>query len=266
MKRIALGIEYDGAAFYGWQRQQNVLSVQEVLEKALSKIADEKIDVQCAGRTDAGVHATNQVVHFDANNERPFKAWIMGVNANLPDSVAVRWATETPSDFHARFSATARRYRYVIYNTRFRPGIFNRGLTHFYRPLDHAKMHEAAQCLIGEQDFTAFRASLCQSNTPYRKVEFINVFRTGDYVIIDIKANAFLHHMVRNITGSLCEIGAGEQSVDWMQELLTEKDRTKAAATAKPHGLYLVAVDYPPQWQIPVSPLGPIFLPQKLDG
>lgn len=264
MKRIALGIEYDGAALYGWQRQDIVPSVQEALESALSKIADERIDAHCAGRTDAGVHATNQVVHFDSNNIRPLKAWTMGVNANLPDSIAVKWAQEVPDDFHARFSASARRYRYIIQNTPLRTGILTHGVTHFYRPLDHHKMHQAAQCLIGEQDFSAFRAAHCQSNTPYRNLEFINVHRIGNYVIIDIKANAFLHHMVRNITGSLCEIGAGEQPVTWMQELLDTKDRTLAAATAKPHGLYLVAVDYPDQWGIPTSAMGPLFLPEEL--
>ncbi len=260
MTRVALGIEYDGAAFFGWQRQREVNSVQEELEKALSVVADEPIEVQCAGRTDAGVHGTNQVVHFDASNPRPLKAWSFGVNANLPNSIAVRWASEVSDDFHARFSATARRYRYIISNQKLRSGILFNGVTHFHRKLDADKMHEAAQSLLGEQDFSAFRAALCQSKTPFRNVHHANVVRRGDFVILDIQANAFLHHMVRNIVGSLCEIGAGSQPVEWISQLLASKDRTQAAATAKANGLYLVAVDYPETFGLPKPELGPLFL------
>ncbi|WP_100642885.1 tRNA pseudouridine(38-40) synthase TruA [Alteromonas facilis] len=259
--RIALGIEYDGATFSGWQRQSHVASIQQSLENALSKIADTKIEVQCAGRTDAGVHATGQIVHFDTDAQRPERAWTMGVNTHLPDTIAVAWSTEVPEDFHARYSATARRYRYIIYNSRLRPGIHTHGLTHEYRPLDADKMHQAAQCLVGENDFSAFRAAHCQSKTPYRNLTSISVSRQGNYVILDVEANAFLHHMVRNITGSLLEIGCGEQNVEWMQYLLSSKDRTQAGATAKPHGLYLVHVTYPHSFGLPTKAMGPIFLP-----
>lgn len=258
--RIALGIEYDGAQFFGWQRQKEVVSVQECLEKALSTVANHPVNVFCAGRTDAGVHGTGQVVHFDTDSVRPDKGWTMGVNANLPDAIAVTWVKPVPDDFHARFSATARRYRYIIYNSRLRPGILNKGLSHYHPALDEQKMHEAAQCLLGENDFSSFRAAQCQSNSPNRCVHFVNVTRKNDFVIIDIKANAFVHHMVRNIAGSLIAVGKGDQSIEWMAELLAKKDRTQAAETAKPHGLYLVDVDYPEEFGLPESKLGPLFL------
>lgn len=260
MARIALGIEYDGAAYYGWQRQRDVNSVQEELEKALAKVANEEIEVQCAGRTDAGVHATNQVINFDTNSERPLRAWTFGMNANLPDTIAVKWAKQVESEFHARFSATSRRYRYIISNQKLRSGILVQGVTHFHRELNAEKMHLAAQSLLGEQDFSAFRAALCQSKTPFRNVHHARVVRKGHYVILDIQANAFLHHMVRNIVGSLCEIGTGAQSVEWIAELLEGKDRTKAAATAKSNGLYLVEVHYPKEYGLPESAPGPLFL------
>ncbi|MET1218056.1 MAG: tRNA pseudouridine(38-40) synthase TruA [Glaciecola sp.] len=258
--KYALCVEYCGADFYGWQRQENVPSVQQTLESALSKIANHSVQVQCSGRTDAGVHATYQVVHFTTSAKRDDKAWVLGVNSHLPDSISVKWVQSVADDFHARFSATARRYRYVIYNDRARPGILNKGVTHIYQPLDEQKMHHAAQCLLGEQDFTSFRAALCQSNTPFRNVHHVYVFRVGKYVVMDIKANAFLHHMVRNIIGSLIEIGAGNQPVEWMAELLAKKDRTLAAATAKPYGLYFVDVDFPEQYRLPASDMGPLFL------
>jgi len=263
MGRIELGIEYEGASVFGWQRQREVPSVQEYLEKALSKVANQPIQVQCAGRTDAGVHATGQVVHFDCDTHRAERAWTLGVNANLPDSIAVTWAQDVDDNYHARFSATHRRYRYIIHNSKMRPAILNHGVTHVHKPLDAVKMHEAAQALLGEQDFTSFRASLCQSKTPFRNVTNVDVYRQGRYVVIDIKANAFLHHMVRNITGSLVEIGAGEQPVEWIKELLALKDRSKAASTAKPNGLYLVDVTYPDEYGLPKGPLGPLFLPQS---
>lgn len=261
MTRIALGIEYDGAQHYGWQRQREVPSVQEHLEKALSTVANTPIEVQCAGRTDAGVHATGQVVHFDCDAVRPLKAWTMGVNANLPSSVAVKWCVHVSDDFNARFSATGRRYRYVIYNHKMRPAILEQGITHIHRPLNEHLMHEAAQALLGEQDFSAFRAALCQSKTPFRNVTNVTVSRHGAFVVVDISANAFLHHMVRNIVGSLVEIGSGHQPVDWIATLLAGRDRTLSAATAKPNGLYLVKVDYPETFGLPDQPLGPLFLP-----
>ncbi len=262
--KIALGIEYDGSRYYGWQRQQEVKSVQGCLEEALSKVANEPISVFCAGRTDAGVHATGQVVHFETSALRKDAAWTMGVNAHLPSDVAVRWVKTVDEDFHARFSATARRYRYIIFNHRYRPAVLASGVTHFHYLLDEKRMHQAAQCLLGENDFTSFRAVQCQSKTPWRNVMHINVNRYGHYVVIDIKANAFVHHMVRNIVGSLMEIGCGNQDINWMAQLLAVQDRTKAAATAKAAGLYLVAVDYPVQFNLPGSVMGPLFLADDL--
>ena len=258
--KIALGIEYDGSKYYGWQRQNEVRSVQEKLEKALSQVANERITVFCAGRTDAGVHGTGQVVHFETTAQRKDAAWTLGVNANLPGDIAVRWVKAVPDDFHARFSATARRYRYIIYNHRSTTAVSAKGVTHYYEPLDADRMHRAAQCLIGENDFTSFRAVQCQSRTPWRNVMHINVTRYGAYVVVDIKANAFVHHMVRNIVGSLMEVGANNQPESWIAELLAAKDRTLAAATAKAEGLYLVAVDYPDRFDLPKPPMGPLFL------
>ncbi|MGX9461557.1 tRNA pseudouridine(38-40) synthase TruA [Shewanella sp. A14] len=258
--RVALGIEYDGSGFFGWQRQAEVDSVQSQLEKALKYVANEPIDVFCAGRTDAGVHGTGQVVHFDTNAQRPMTAWTLGVNANLPDCIAVRWAKEVDDSFHARFSATARRYRYVIYNHQLRPGILRSGVSHYHGDINENLMHQAAQLLLGEHDFTSFRAIHCQSKTPFRNVHQVNVTRQGMYVMIDIQANAFLHHMVRNIVGSLLEIGLGNQPIEWITQLLALKDRNQAAATAKPNGLYLVDVTYPEQYQLPKLSLGPLFM------
>jgi tRNA pseudouridine38-40 synthase len=262
--RVALGVEYDGSQYSGWQRQQHVSSVQEKLEDALSKICNEKIVVTCAGRTDAGVHGTGQVVHFDTTAERAMVSFTLGVNANLPDAIAIRWAKEVSEDFHARYSATARRYRYIIYSSAYRPGILRAGLSHYHQPLDVEKMQQATPYLLGEQDFTSVRAVHCQSNTPFRKVMHLNVERYNDFIVIDIKANAFLHHMVRNIAGCLIDIGQGKYPPEWMKEVLALKDRTKASATAKPGGLYLVEVDYPEHFGIPKSNPGPLFLPSNL--
>ncbi|MBY5993767.1 tRNA pseudouridine(38-40) synthase TruA [Ferrimonas balearica] len=262
--RIALGIEYDGHGYYGWQRQREVVGVQQRLEEAIAKVANHPVEVACAGRTDAGVHATGQVVHFDAQFDRRPAAWTLGLNANLPDGIAVRWAQPVSDEFHARFSATARRYRYVIYNHRLRPGILRHGVSHYHTPLDAERMHRAGQQLLGENDFSAFRAIQCQSRTPWRNIHHLNVSRHGQYVIIDIKANAFVHHMVRNIVGSLMEVGLGNQPEAWIAELLAGKDRTLAAATAKAAGLYLVEVDYPDAFGLPKAIPGPLFLPDPL--
>lgn len=258
--KIALGIEYNGSRYFGWQRQQEVTSVQACLEAALSKVANKPIGVFCAGRTDAGVHATGQVVHFVTTAVRKDAAWTMGVNSHLPPDIAVRWVKTVDEDFHARFSATARRYRYIIFNHRYRPAVLAQGVTHCHMPLDAEKMEQAAQCLLGENDFTSFRAVQCQSRTPWRNVKHVKVTRHGAYIVVDIKANAFVHHMVRNIVGSLIEIGAGNQDVNWMAELLALKDRSRAAATAKAEGLYLVSVDYPEHFALPFAPMGPLFL------
>lgn len=262
--KIALGVEYNGKRYCGWQRQEKKLSVQEELEKALSFVANEKIEVFCAGRTDSGVHGTGQVVHFETRSERPERAWTFGTNANLPDDISIKWAKTVDHEFHARFSATARRYRYLIYVNKLRSAILPEGVTHCHLPLDHKKMHEAGQFLLGENDFSSFRAAQCQSKTPWRNVHHLQVTRLGCYIVVDIQANAFVHHMVRNIVGSLMEVGCGHQSVEWIKWLLEQRDRKLAAATAKPEGLYLVKVLYPKHFAIPNSPLGPLFLADEL--
>lgn len=262
--RIALGIEYDGSRYYGWQRQREVPSVQEEVEKALSKIADHPVEVQCAGRTDAGVHGTAQVVHFDTHASRPDGAWTLGMNANLPPDIAVRWVKAVPDDFHARFSATARRYRYIIFNHNMRPAIHAAGVSHYAGHIDAGKMHEAGQCLLGERDFSAFRAVQCQSKSPFRNIMHLNVQRFGHYIVLDIKANAFLHHMVRNITGTLLKVGMGEADGAWVEQVLEGRDRNLAGVTAKAGGLYLVEVDYPAEFALPAAIPGPLWLPDQL--
>ncbi|MGN1393040.1 MAG: tRNA pseudouridine(38-40) synthase TruA [Succinivibrionaceae bacterium] len=259
---VALGIEYKGTSYKGFQRQKEEISVQGELEKALSKIAAEPIETFCAGRTDAKVHATGQVVDFFTNSERPIQAWVIGTNANLPRDISVTWAKEVSDNFHSRFSATARRYRYVILNNRSRPGICNGLISHYYNAyLDDVAMNQAAQCLVGEHDFTTFRGAGCQSRTPMRNVHRVFVTRIGDYVIIDITANAFLLHMVRNIVGSLVEIGYGRKPISWLQEIFEAKNRNLAGATAQPDGLYLVDVTYPCIYEIPKpTNLGPFLL------
>lgn len=260
--RIALGVEYMGADYSGWQRQLSVDAVQTRVEDALANILQCKVSVSCAGRTDAGVHATAQVIHFDAPVARPLKAYTRGMNTILPKSVAITWAKPVNDDFHARFSATARRYRYVIYNSALRSGVFNAGVTHVFKSIDATLMHEAAQVLVGKHDFTSFRAAHCQSKTPCRLVHYIKVYRIGKFVIVDIKANAFLHHMVRNVVGSLLDVGSGEKPISYLGDLLALKDRAKASTTAKPNGLYLVQVDYHARFDLPTTPAGPLFLPE----
>lgn len=262
--KIALGIEYNGKDYFGWQKQENLQTVQGELEKALSCVANENIEVFCAGRTDSGVHGTGQVVHFETNALRPEKAWAFGTNVHLPDDIAVKWAKQVPEDFHARFSAIARRYRYILYCSKLRSAILPYGITHTHLELDQEKMHLAGQALLGENDFSSFRAAQCQSHSPWRNVHHLNVMRQGNYIIIDIQANAFVHHMVRNIVGSLIEVGCGRQPTEWIAELLAKKDRTLAAPTAKAEGLYLVDVHYPDHFGLPKMPLGPLFLPEIL--
>lgn len=260
MAKFALGVEYAGQRYFGWQKQQNVESVQQCLEQVLSFVANEPIEVFCAGRTDSGVHATGQVVHFETQAARPEKAWCFGGNAKLPDDIAIRWCKQVDQDFHARFSATSRRYRYIIYNQKLRPAILGAGVSHYHQPLSEQLMHQAGQLLLGEQDFSAFRAAQCQSRSPWRNVHHLRVSRQGDYVIVDIQANAFVHHMVRNIVGSLLEVGCGNRPVAWIAEILAKKDRSLAAPTAKAAGLYLVDVQYPAKFALPNPPLGPLFL------
>lgn len=262
MQRIALGIEYDGSDFHGFQIQQSAThTIQQHLHAGLSSIADEEITVVCAGRTDAGVHASEQVVHFDTLAVRPQSAWSLGVNARLPTGICVRWAHPVAPDFHARFSAVSRRYRYLILNRPTRPALFDRQLTWCKRPLDLTTMQAAATCLVGEHDFSAFRAAQCQAKSAVRTIHHIYLSQWDDIIAIDIQANAFLHHMVRNITGCLLAIGAGDKPVAWLSSILHSRDRTLAAATAPSCGLYLVKVEYPSLFGLPQQALGPLLIP-----
>jgi tRNA pseudouridine38-40 synthase len=262
MQRIALGVEYNGADFHGFQLQQSAVNtVQQQLQAGLSSIADEPITLVCAGRTDAGVHATEQVVHFDTLSDRPLQAWSLGVNARLPAGISVRWAQNIGPDFHARFSALSRQYRYVINNSTTRPALFGDQLTWFKRPLNIGDMVEAARCLVGEHDFSALRAAQCQAKSPIRAIHKLAIGRWQSMLAIDIQANAFLHHMVRNIAGCLLAIGAGDKPIEWMQTVLDGRDRNCAAATASARGLYLVKVEYPQQFALPQTPIGPLLLP-----
>ena len=260
--RIACRIEYDGSRYHGWQAQPHldVATVQEDLERGLAAVADQAVRVHCAGRTDTGVHGFGQVIHFDAPVARSGKSWVLGSNANLPPHVRVHWAVPVATEFHARFSARARRYRYIIANTPVRPALLFSQVTWYRRPLDAVCMHRAAQALLGERDFSAFRAAACQSTTPMRNVHAVRVDRVGDLVVIDIKANAFLHHMVRNIAGSLLSVGSGYRPPEWISQLLAAGDRTVAADTAPPDGLYLVDVEYPGRYRLPITPAGPLLL------
>lgn len=253
--RLVLGVEYDGSGYSGWQWQANRQSVQLVLERALSKVANHPVAVMCAGRTDAGVHALEQVVHFDTSSQRDLHAWLLGGNTNLPDDVKITWAQEAVGDFHARYSAIARFYRYIILNRPVKSALQRKQVTWCYPSLDAEKMHQAAQCLIGQHDFSSFRAQGCQSKSPFRNMYFIDVYRQGDKVIMDISANAFLHHMVRNIAGVLMDIGSGKQPLDWTQQLLELKSRKLGGVTAPPDGLYLGAVYYPERYGITKHPL-----------
>lgn len=260
--RIALAVEYQGSGFFGWQaqRQLQLPTVQETLEIALSKIADAPISSVCAGRTDTGVNASHQVIHFDTPTPRPAKAWVLGGNTLLPSGIAIKWAAPVGADFHARFSATARRYRYVILNQPTRSAHFGALTTWFPHSLDAALMHNEAQCLLGERDFSSFRGAGCQSNTPMRNVHFVRVSRAGDLVIVDIQANAFLLHMVRNIVGTLMAVGSGRRTEGWTAHVLAARDRTQAAPTAHPQGLYLADVIYPDHFGLPATDPGPAFL------
>jgi tRNA pseudouridine38-40 synthase len=251
--RIALGIEYDGTDFHGWQRLAHGPTVQGAVEAALSDIAAEPIQVICAGRTDAGVHARNQVIHFDTQAQRSLRGWTLGTNSRLPASIAVRWAREVREDFHARFSARARRYRYTILNRSARPGLDARFVCWERAHLDAAKMHAAAQFLLGEQDFSAFRTVACQARSPMRCVQAIAVARAGDQVVLDIQANAFLHHMVRNIAGSLRVVGRGEHPPEWIAQVLAGRDRALAGPTSAAQGLVFLGPLYPAEFGLPAE-------------
>jgi tRNA pseudouridine38-40 synthase len=250
-QRIAMGIEYNGSAYNGWQIQSHSPSVQYEVEKALSTVAAESIRIFCAGRTDTGVHGLGQVIHFDTQADRTERAWVFGTNANLPKDVTAVWAKSVPDEFHARFSAVSRRYRYVILNRDVRPAVLGTRVSWEYRPLDVSRMQEAARHLLGEHDFSSYRALACQAKSPVRTVMNLEVTRKGELIYIDIEANAFLHHMVRNIAGVLMTIGAGEKNTDWSKTVLEHRDRTMGGVTASPYGLYLTGVAYPDEFAIP---------------
>ena len=258
--RIALGIEYDGSAFCGWQTQPAGCGVQNHLEAALAHIAGERVDTVCAGRTDAGVHALEQVVHFDTSASRPESAWVRGVNASLPTGIAVLWAHPVSDDFHARYSALDRCYRYVLLNRTVRPAVGYARVGWFHRPLDIERMREAAAALVGEHDFSAFRSSECQARSPVRTLRRITIERCADYVVFDFCANAFLHHMVRNLMGTLVYVGKGRHEPQWVAEVLASRDRSQAAPTFDAAGLYLAKVEYDANWSLPTA-RGSIVLP-----
>jgi tRNA pseudouridine38-40 synthase len=253
--RIALGIEYDGQAFAGWQWQPGKRTIQSAVEAAVSRVANEPVRVVCAGRTDAGVHALEQVVHFDTPVERKAYSWLMGTNSELPEDVRVLWVREVPRDFHARTSAIARFYRYVILNRPMKSALRRRQVTWHYAPLDIEPMREGARHLIGEHDFSSFRAQDCQSKSPNRFMHFIHVRREGDEVVIEICANAFLHHMVRNIAGVLLDVGSGKHPPGWVAEVLEARDRRRAGVTAPADGLYLGGVCYPEAYGLARHPI-----------
>lgn len=257
--RIALGVEYDGSAFNGWQTQPNGRTVQDRLEAALTRIAGAPVSVVAAGRTDTGVHASGQVVHFDTEAVRPLSAWVRGVNTYLPETVAIRWAKAVDDDFHARFSATGRRYRYLLINHPVRPALAHGRVGWFHLPLDLGAMQAAADHLLGEHDFSVFRAAECQARTPVKVLRRARVGRVGDLIHFDFEASAFLHHMVRNMVGSLVYVGKGSYPPAWIAELLAGRDRRLAAPTFSPAGLYLIGVEYDQRWQIPMADL-PVWI------
>ena len=259
--RVALGIEYDGSRFLGWQTQPGGGAVQDAIEPALSGIACEDIAVTCAGRTDRGVHAREQVVHFDTDASRPESAWVRGVNAMLPDSVAVLWAREVDGEFHARYSASARVYRYVLLNRPVRPALAARHAGWFHTPLDVEAMRRAATLLVGEHDFSAFRSAECQARSPVRTLHSLDIERRGDRIDFVLRANAFLHHMVRNLVGTLVYVGKGRHEPRWAAEVLGSRNRALAAPTFPAEGLYLEKVEYEPRWGLPASAPRALELP-----
>lgn len=255
MKRIALGIAYAGEHFHGWQKQPTMRTVQSCLEQALSRIANTPIKTICAGRTDAGVHAIGQIVHFDIDDElkRDEQAWVLGTNTYLPADVRVRWVKQVPDTFHARFSATARYYQYWLYNHSVAPCVLRHACSWHAQPLNETHMIEAARTFIGKHDFVSFRSSLCQAKTTVRHITDFRLKRFDDFVVFDIRANAFLHHMVRNLVGVLLDIGEGKQPVSWAQQVLEAKDRAMVTVMAPPQGLHLMEVTYPEEFDLPTK-------------
>ena len=252
--RIAIGLEYDGTAYNGWQRQRVGDGVQAHVEEALQSVADETIEVTCAGRTDTGVHASGQVAHFDTASDRDARGWLLGTNSKLPDDINLTWVQAVTDDFHARYAATSRSYHYLILNRLQRSALHRNRAWWVYPELDADRMHEAAQCLVGEHDFSAFRAAGCQASTPMRNISAISVRRDAAWVHLEVSANAFLMHMVRNITGTLVTVGSGDEAVDWTRQVLESRDRKRAGVAAPPHGLTLTDVEYPEEFQLPDNP------------
>lgn len=253
--RYACGIEYDGHGFLGFQTQIQEPTIQNCLEKAIARVANHSVRLVCSGRTDTGVSATAQVIHFDTTVDRTEYQWIMGINTNLPKGISILWIKEVSDDFHARFSAMQRSYQYVIFNRWVRPAINRHSLTWEMLPLDEVKMNQAAQFLVGKHDFNAFRSSACQSKTPIKTINSISVNRQANKVIMDVAASGFLHHMIRNIIGTLIPIGRGENPVESMLDILNSKDRTKAGITAPPNGLSFNIVKYPKKFNLPEGPI-----------
>jgi tRNA pseudouridine38-40 synthase len=253
MGRIAVGLEYDGAAYAGWQTQPGLPTVQQAAQRALSAVAAAPVDLVAAGRTDAGVHACGQVAHFDTQALRAGRSWVLGANSNLPRDVCVSWAVPVPEHFHARYCAEARTYRYLILNRAARSALSAQRATWIWRPLDAARMAQAAALLLGEHDFSAFRSSECQARSPIRRMQRLTVERRGDWIVIEATANAFLHHMMRNIVGLLIAVGDGHAPTDWALAVLAGRDRTRNAATAPAEGLYLWQVRYPAAFAVPAG-------------
>ena len=250
--KIALGVEYNGSQFHGWQLQQEgVRTVQLCLEQAISKVAAHDVRIFCAGRTDTGVHAVGQVAHFETASHRTDRQWRLGINVNLPDDISVNWVKHVDDQFHARFSAMNRSYRYYIWNRPARSALLTDKVNWTYHPLEHELMHEAAQLLVGTHDFSSYRALQCQAKSPVKTLHKLDVIRQGDMIVLKLKANAFLHHMVRNIAGVLIAIGKKEQPVKWAADVLDLKDRTLGGVTAVPDGLYFESVEYPEEFAIP---------------
>lgn len=243
--RVALGLEYDGTAYNGWQRQRTGHGVQERLEVALAAVANEPIEAVCAGRTDTGVHASGQVVHFDTTSQRSDRSWLLGANTNLPDDISVQWVAHVSDEFHARYSAIARSYQYRILNRLQRSALHRHRAWWVPVPLDVNAMREAATALVGQHDFSAFRAAGCQASTPVREITSLEIARDGPWITLDVTANAFLQHMVRNITGTLVAVGKGDEAPGWVADVLASRDRTAGGMAAPPHGLTLVSVEYP---------------------
>jgi tRNA pseudouridine38-40 synthase len=251
--RLAAGLEYDGSRFLGWQIQAQEPTIQSCVQQALSRVADHPVSVTASGRTDAGVHAIEQVIHFDSDSERTERSWILGMNSHLPEGISGLWVRPVPDEFHARFNAVSRRYQYVILNRQNRPALDAGRVTWCREPLDAEVMNQAAQALAGEHDFTSFRASACQARHPVREVREISVRRNDNFVILDITANAFLYHMVRNIAGTLIAVGKGEQEPGWVGDVLRSRDRDAAGVTASAHGLYFFKTRYPASFALPAS-------------